>query len=70
MGPQPKRKLDYDDYVAAPDDGQRYEIVRGELYVTPAPGTLHQRVLLRLAQQLVAFTMLATAVKCSWLRSI
>lgn len=55
MGSQPKRKLDYDDYAAAPDDGQRYEIIRGELYVTPAPGTLHQRVLLRLAQQLVSF---------------
>jgi Uma2 family endonuclease len=55
MGPQPKRKLDYDDYAAAPDDGQRYEIIRGELYVTPAPGTSHQRALLRLAQQLVAF---------------
>ena len=51
----PKRKLDYDDYAAAPDDGQRYEIIRGELYVTPAPGPVHQRVLLRLAQQLAAF---------------
>ena len=55
MGSQPKRKLDYDDYAAAPDDGQRYEIIRGELYVTPAPGTLHQRALLRLVLQLVAF---------------
>ena len=55
MGTQPKRKLDYDDYAAAPDDGQRYEIIGGELFVTPAPGTLHQRVLVRLLQQLTTF---------------
>ena len=55
MGSRPERKLDYDDYVAAPDDGQRREIIRGELYVTPAPGTLHQRVLVRLWQQLAGF---------------
>jgi Uma2 family endonuclease len=55
MGSQPKRKLDYDDYAAAPDDGQRYEIIRGELYVTPAPGPLHQRLLGRLFQQLAAY---------------
>ena len=55
MDSQPGRKLDYDDYVSAPDDGQRREIIRGELYVTPAPGTLHQRVLVRLWQQLAGF---------------
>jgi len=26
-----------------PDDGLRYEVIRGELFVTPAPGTPHQR---------------------------
>ncbi len=26
-----------------PDDGLRYEVIRGELFVTPSPGTLHQR---------------------------
>lgn len=31
-----------------PDDGQRYEIVDGELFVTPAPGLRHQLVLLDL----------------------
>jgi Uma2 family endonuclease len=26
-----------------PDDRVRYEVIRGELFVTPAPGTAHQR---------------------------
>ena len=30
---------------ALPDDGNRYETVRGELLVTPAPGGMHQYVL-------------------------
>jgi Uma2 family endonuclease len=33
---------------ALPDDGNRYEVVRGELLVTPAPRPLHQVVLHRL----------------------
>ena len=44
-----KRVLDYSDYLAAPEDGKRYEIVGGDLLVTPAPRPVHQRVLLRLA---------------------
>ncbi len=29
---------------ALPDDGQRYELVDGELYVTPAPAEIHQLI--------------------------
>jgi Uma2 family endonuclease len=29
---------------ALPDDGQRYEIIDGELFVTPAPGEPHQLI--------------------------
>jgi Uma2 family endonuclease len=36
--------LTYDDLRATPDDGFRYEILEGELSVTPAPGTTHQRI--------------------------
>jgi Uma2 family endonuclease len=39
------RPLTYDDLVDLPDDGLRYEIIDGELYVTAAPSTKHQRVL-------------------------
>src|SRR5207247_2057628 len=35
-----------------PDDHLRYEVIRGELVVTPAPGTAHQRAVLELARQL------------------
>jgi len=46
------RKLDYDDYLRLPDDGKRYEILDGELYVAPVPTPLHQRVSKRLQRQL------------------
>jgi len=36
--------LTYEDYVGLPNDGKRYEILDGELFVTPAPVPLHQRV--------------------------
>lgn len=32
----------YRDYAALPDDGRRYQVLDGELCVTPAPGTRHQ----------------------------
>jgi Uma2 family endonuclease len=35
-----------------PDDGNRYEVVYGELLVTPAPRLWHQRLVLRLASAL------------------
>jgi Uma2 family endonuclease len=36
--------LTYKDYAALPDDGRRYQILDGELCVTPAPNRLHQKV--------------------------
>jgi Uma2 family endonuclease len=37
---------------ALPDDGRRYEVVDGELLVTPAPRWAHQRAVLSLARAL------------------
>jgi Uma2 family endonuclease len=34
----------YEDYLRLPDDGQRYEVIRGVLYVSPAPTYKHQFV--------------------------
>jgi len=47
--------MTYDDYVALPDDGNRYEVIEGELCLVPAPNLKHQRVLLKLALQLGNF---------------
>jgi Uma2 family endonuclease len=44
-----------DDVRALPDDGKRYETVHGELLVTPAPGGLHQPVLMRLIVALTPY---------------
>ena len=33
---------------ALPDDGKRYEVLDGELFVSPAPSALHQRAVFRL----------------------
>src|SRR5512145_3095023 len=40
--PEGKIVLTYEDYVQLPNDGKRYEILEGELAVTPAPSTKHQ----------------------------
>jgi Uma2 family endonuclease len=42
--PQGKVVLTYDDYRLLPNDRSRYEILDGELSVTPAPSTKHQRI--------------------------
>ena len=40
--PKGKIVLTYEDYVLLPNDRNRYEILQGELTVTPAPSTKHQ----------------------------
>jgi Uma2 family endonuclease len=38
-------KFTYEDLQHFPSDGNRYEIVDGELFVTPSPIPLHQRII-------------------------
>lgn len=38
----------YSEYARLPDDGNRYEVIDGELCVTPSPGPRHQRVAAKL----------------------
>lgn len=37
-----KTLLTYEEYRHFPDDGRRHEIIYGEHYVSPSPGTAHQ----------------------------
>lgn len=45
----------YADYARLPDDGNRYEVIDGELLVTPAPSPMHQHVLLTLGLTLRSY---------------
>ena len=38
-----KKKYTYEDYLKTPED-KRYELIDGELLVTPSPTPYHQRV--------------------------
>ena len=38
----------YEDYLAFPEDGKRYEIIEGDCFMSPAPTTKHQRISRRL----------------------
>lgn len=51
----PGQHYTYEAYKRLPDD-HRYEVLAGELVVTPAPSNPHQRILLRLAARLEFFT--------------
>ena len=43
----------YSHYAAIPNDGQRYEIVDGVLYMSPAPSRWHQRAIGRIHHYLL-----------------
>ena len=49
-----KKKYTYDDYLKTPDD-KRYELIEGELYMTPSPITNHQRISGRIEFELRKF---------------
>lgn len=53
--PLPDRHWTVDDLALLPDDGSRYEIVDGELLVTPAPSWRHQRIVRALFKRLLAY---------------
>jgi Uma2 family endonuclease len=48
-------KLTYEDYILLPEDGQRHEIINGELFVTAAPFVRHQQLVVRLTVRLGGF---------------
>jgi Uma2 family endonuclease len=48
-------RLTYEDYCLLPNDGKRYEIIGGELFVTPSPLLRHQVALANLLYYLIDF---------------
>src|SRR5262245_18279815 len=50
-----KQKLDYSDHAGAPEDGMCYEILDGDVLVTPTPSPSHQWVSKRLQRQLETY---------------
>ena len=47
--------LTYHDYMLLPDEGKRYEIIEGGLYMTPAPVTRHQIIVGRFIHVLLSY---------------
>jgi Uma2 family endonuclease len=41
--PPPQGQWTYEDWSRLPDDGWQYEVIKGVLYMVPAPTTTHQR---------------------------
>lgn len=52
------RLTTYDHYRHLPDDGKQYQIIGGELFMTPAPTPYHQEVSLNIATSLRNFVQL------------
>jgi len=51
----PRKTYTYQDYSEIPDDGNRYEIIEGELIMSPAPYTIHQKVSRKIVYRLISF---------------
>ncbi len=50
-----KKPFTYIDYLNLPDDNLRYEVLRGDLIMVPAPSTRHQDVVLNIVEHLQRF---------------
>lgn len=51
MGTEVIPKLTFEQFRGLPSDGNRYELVYGEVHVTPAPATRHQLTLQNLLEK-------------------
>ena len=51
---KPKTKLTYQDYAKTPE-GEIWELIDGEKFMPPSPGSAHQRVDMRLGSRLHSF---------------
>ncbi len=55
MGTEVLPKLTFEQFRELPSDGKRYELIHGEVYVTPPPATRHQFVVQNLYKNLESF---------------
>lgn len=55
MGQPAVKRMTWSDYESLPDDGNRYEVLEGELVMVPAPDLRHQKVSWRLTVLLDAW---------------
>lgn len=53
--PPPQGQWTYDDYARLPDNGMRYEVIEGSLYMSPAPSPKHQEVIVALLKRLLDY---------------
>lgn len=53
--PPVSTRMSASEFLELPEDGKRYELLSGDVYVTPSPLVIHQSVLLRLARSLDEF---------------
>lgn len=47
--------MTYAQYCLLPEDGKQYEVIDGELFMTPAPKPKHQEIVVRLTEELSRF---------------
>ena len=52
---QAATKMTYEQYCLLPEDGRQYEVIDGELFMTPAPKPKHQEIVLRIAEEVSRF---------------
>ena len=52
MGAEAITRVTFEEFRQFPSDGKRYELVRGEVHVTPAPATRHQAIVQNLSGNL------------------
>jgi Uma2 family endonuclease len=72
--PEVARRYTVAEVLQFPEDGQRYELIRGQLIVSPAPAPRHQVLVGRLSYALAAYldplgrrdTLIAAAADISW----
>lgn len=55
VSPPPQGEWTYKDWLKLPDDGYRYEVINGVLYMSPPPLIRHQQISMRLVGCLLEF---------------